>query len=200
MFIGLTGLIGAGKSTAAQILASHGAATIDADQIAREVIGLYPALLKKLVTRFGKSILTPTGKLRRKKLAAVAFADEQARQQLNDIIHPYIGREIKRRMKRLSRRHQVVVIDAALLLGSSIEDEMDRILVIHASKQVRLHRLLKRGLTREDALMRMQRQLPFNELRRRADRLIMNQDSLSSFEKKVADYLKKIMSGQPGNG
>lgn len=200
MYIGLTGLIGAGKSTAAQILASHGAATIDADQIAREVIGLYPALLKKLVTRFGKSILTPTGKLRRKKLAAVAFADEQARQQLNDIIHPYIGREIKRRMKRLSRRHQVVVIDAALLLGSSIEDEMDRILVIHASKQVRLHRLLKRGLTREDALMRMQRQLPFNELRRRADRLIMNQDSLSSFEKKVADYLKKIMSGQPGNG
>lgn len=200
MYIGLTGLIGAGKSTAAQILASHGAATIDADQIAREVIGLYPALLKKLVTRFGKSILTPTGKLRRKKLAAVAFADEQARQQLNDIIHPYIGREIKRRMKRLSRHHQVVVIDAALLLGSSIEDEMDRILVIHASKQVRLHRLLKRGLTREDALMRMQRQLPFNELRRRADRLIMNQDSLSSFEKKVADYLKKIMSGQPGNG
>lgn len=200
MFIGLTGLIGAGKSTAARILASHGAAIIDADQMAREVIKLYPASLKKLTAQFGKSILSPTGKLRRKKLAAVVFADEQARQQLNDIIHPYIVREIRRRMKLLSRHHQVVVIDAALLLGSGIEDDMDQILVIHASQGVRLHRLLMRGLTREDALMRMQRQLPFSEFRRRADRLILNQDSLSSLENKVANYLKKITSEQAGIG
>ncbi len=196
----MTGLIGAGKSTAARILASHGAAVIDADEIAREVIDLYPALLKKLVIRFGKSILTASGKLRRRKLAAVAFADEPAGRQLNDIIHPYIGREIKRRMKQLSRRHQVVVIDAALLLGSSIEDDMDQILVIQASRQVRLRRLLKRGLTREDALKRMDRQLPFSAFKRCADRLILNQDSLSALEKKVASYLKKIVSRRSGNG
>lgn len=200
MYIGLTGLIGAGKSTAARILASQGAAIIDADQIARVVIDLYPALIKKLVAQFGESILTPTGKLKRKKLASVAFADEQARQRLNETIHPYIGREIKRRMKQLSRDHQVVVIDAALLLGSSVEGDMDQILVIHASKKVRLRRLLKRGLTREDALRRMARQLPLSTFKRRADRLILNQDSLSSLEKKVADYYKKIMSEQAGNG
>jgi dephospho-CoA kinase len=196
MFIGLTGLIGAGKSTAARILASHGAAIIDADQIAREVIDLYPPLLKKLATQFGKGILTPNGKLRRKKLATVAFANEETKQQLNSITHPYICREIRRRMKQLSRQYQVVVIDAALLLGSSVEGDMDQILVIHASKRVRLKRLLKRGLAREDALLRMDRQLPFNEFKRCADRLIMNQDSLGVFEKKVANFLLKIFKKQ----
>lgn len=200
MYIGLTGLIGAGKSTVAQILARNGAAIIDADQIAREVIDLYPALLKKLTARFGKNILTPAGKLRRKKLAAVVFADESARRELNSVIHPYIGREIKRRMKQLSRANQIVVIEAALLLGSSIESDMNTVLVIHASKQVRLRRLLKRGLTREDALLRMKRQLPLSEFRRRADRLILNQDSLRSLEKKVVSYFKKIIREHPGNG
>lgn len=192
MFIGLTGLIGAGKSTAARILASHGASIIDADQIAREVTDLYPPLLKKLATQFGKDILTPIGKLRRRKLATVAFANEETKQQLNSIIHPYICREIRRRMKQLSRQYQVVVIDAALLLGSSVEGDMDQILVIHASKRVRLKRLLKRGLAREDALLRMDRQLPFNEFKRCADRLIMNQDSLGVFEKKVAIFFKRF--------
>ena len=200
MFIGLTGLIGAGKSTAAQILASHGAVIIDADQIAREVIDLYPALLKKLAAQFGKGILTPTGKLRRRKLAEVVFSDEKARQHLNSIIHPYIYREIKRRMKPLSRQYQVVVIDAALLLGSDIEGDMDQIIVIHASKRVRLQRLLKRGLAREDALMRMDRQLPFNEFKRCADRLIMNQENLGSFKRKVVNYLLKILEKQPRIG
>ncbi|MDH3891594.1 MAG: dephospho-CoA kinase [candidate division Zixibacteria bacterium] len=200
MYIGLTGLIGSGKSTAAQILASHGAAVIDADHVAREVIDLYPELLAKLVACFGEDILTPTGKLRRKKLAMLAFAGERARQELNSIMHPYIGREIRRRMTRLSIGHQVVVIDAALLLGSSIEDDMDQILVIHASQSVRLGRLLKRGLAREDALMRMSRQLPFSAFKQCADRLIVNQDSLGSLEKKVANYFKTITSERPGNG
>ena len=200
MFIGLTGLIGAGKSTAARIMATHGAAIIDADQIAREVVDLYPALRKKLVARFGKSILTPTGQLRRKKLAEVAFADEEAGQQLNSIIHPYIGREIKRRMKQLSRRHQVVVIDAALLLDSSVEDDMDQILVIHASREIRLYRLVSRGMSEADVRQRMQRQLPFAEFKRRADQLILNQDSVRAFENKVASYLKKIVLVHPGIG
>ena len=200
MYIGVTGLIGAGKSTAAQMLATHGAAIIDADQIAREVVDLYPALLIKLAARFGDSILSPTGKLRRNKLATIAFADEESRQHLKRIIHPYIGREIKRRMKRLNQDHRIVVVDAALLLGSSIEAEMDQILVIHASRQVRLKRLLKRGLTRKDALTRMARQLPLSVFKGRADRLILNQDSLGLLEKKEVNCLKKIMSEWPGNG
>ncbi len=200
MIIGITGLIGSGKSTAARILSEHGAALIDADKIAREVIELYPALLKKLVRQFGGSILTPSGRLRRKKLATLAFADEQATQQLNRLTHPYIAREIRTQTKRAIGRSSLVVIDAALLLGSAIEKDMDLILVIHAGEEIRLKRLLKRGTTTSDARRRMRAQLPFAEFRRRADRLIVNSGSPASLEKKLLAFLKKIAAVRPGIG
>ncbi len=200
MIIGITGLIGSGKSTAARILSKHGAALIDADKIAREVIALYPALLKKLVRLFGGSILTPSGRLRRKKLATLAFADEQATQQLNLLTHPYIAREIRKQMRLAMRQSSLVVVDAPLLLGSEIEEDMDQILVIHAGKEIRLKRLLKRGMEASDARRRMRAQLPFAEFRRRADRLILNSGSLASLERKLLTFLKKIAAVQPGIG
>ncbi|MCK4460699.1 MAG: dephospho-CoA kinase [candidate division Zixibacteria bacterium] len=200
MIIGITGLIGSGKSTAARILAEHGAALIDADKIAREVIELYPALLKKLVRQFGGSILMPSGRLRRKKLAALAFAGEQATRQLNRLTHPYIVREIRKQTKRALRQSSFVVIDAPLLLGSAIEKDMDLILVIHAGEEIRLKRLLKRGMTATDAHRRMRTQLPFTEFRRRADRLILNNGSLISLEKKLLAYLEKIAADRLGIG
>ncbi len=200
MIIGITGLIGSGKSTAARILSEHGAALIDADKIAREVIDLYPALLKKLVRRFGHDILTPTGRLRRKKLAALAFADEQATHQLNHLTHPYIVREIRKRMKRAVRQSSFVVIDAPLLLGSAIEKDMDWVLVIHAGEEIRLKRLLRRGMTASDVRRRMRAQLPFAEFRRRADRLILNNGSPISLEKRLLTFLEKIAAARPGIG
>ena len=200
MIIGITGLIGSGKSTAARILSEHGVALIDADKIAREVIELYPVLLKKLVQQFGGSILTPSGRLRRKKLAALAFADEQATQQLNLLTHPYIAREIRTQTKRAVRQSSFVVVDAPLLLGSAIEKDMDLILVIHAGEKIRLKRLLKRGITASDARRRMRAQLPFAEFRRRADRLILNSGSPASLEKKLLAFLKKITALRPRIG
>ena len=200
MIIGITGLIGSGKSTAARILSEHGAALIDADKIARQVVNDYPAVLKKLARRFGKGVLTTTGRLSRTRLAAVAFADDDSRRDLNEIIHPYIVREIRRRMKELSRRHEHVVVDAPLLLGSAIEKDMDLILVIHAGEEIRLKRLLKRGMAASDAGRRMCAQLPFAEFRRRADRLILNNGSRMSLENKLVTFLEKIAAVSPGIG
>ncbi len=200
MIIGITGLIGSGKSTAARILSEHGAALIDADKIARQVIELYPALLKKLVRCFGHDILTPSGRLRRKKLAALAFADEQATQQLNLLTHPHIAREIKTQTKRAVRQGLLVVVDAALLLDSAIEKDVDLILVIHAGEEIRLKRLLKRGMAASDAGRRMCAQLPFAEFRRRADRLILNNGSRMSLENKLVTFLEKIAAVSPGIG
>ncbi len=200
MIIGITGLIGSGKSTAARILSKHGAALIDADKIAREVIELYPALLKKLVRCFGHDILTPSGRLRRKRLAALAFADEKATQQLNLLTHPYIAREIRTQTKRAIGQSSLVVVDAALLLGSAIEKDIDLILVVHAGEEIRLKRLLKRGMTASDARRRMRAQLPFAEFSRRADRLMLNSGSPASLEKKLLAFLKKIAAVRPGIG
>ncbi len=200
MYIGLTGLIGAGKTSAATILKTLGAVVIDADRVARDVLDIYPALRNDLVKTFGSSIVTTSGRLRRKKLAQLAFTDEASSRKLDRLIHPYIAREIRTRMKKLNRRHRLIVIDAALLIGSSIENEMDRIIVIHASKQIRLQRLLRRGMSREDALNRMARQLPLSVLKRRADAVIINQDSIGSLKKKLVNYLKKIVPDSTGNG
>jgi dephospho-CoA kinase len=84
------------------------------------------------------------------------------------------------------------VIDAPLLLGSAIENEMDFILVIHASRAIRLFRLLARGMAESDALKRMRTQLPLSELRRRADLVILNNGSLLDLRSKVTAFYKKI--------
>jgi len=192
MIIGVTGLIGSGKSTAARMLGDMGAAHIDADKIAHEVVVDHPALLKKLVRRFGRAILTESGRLSRPRMAEAAFADDNSRRELNEITHPYIVREIRRQIKQLSRRCEHVIVDAALLLGSVIEKEMDCILVVHAGQKTRLQRLQVRGMTRPDALRRMRGQLPLAEFRRRADRLILNNGSPAALRNKLAAFLKKI--------
>ena len=114
MYIGITGQIGAGKTTAAKIIASFGAAVIDADRIGRQVVDRSPALLKRLARQFGSEILTPSGRLSRTRLARLAFADEAAKRHLDRIVHPYLLKELRRQMRQKASRFDGVVIDAAL--------------------------------------------------------------------------------------
>jgi len=185
MYIGVTGQIGSGKTTAAKMLASFGAAVIDADRIGREVVDKSAPLRKKLARQFGQEILTAPGKLSRKKLAQLAFANDTAKKQLNRLVHPFLLKELKRQMKRLSRQHQVVVIDAALLLDWEFDSLMDLVIVIHASKEIRLRRLLERGISRKDALARQKAQLLLSEFRRRADRVILNNGTVEQLKSRL---------------
>ncbi len=181
MLIGVTGQIGSGKTTAAKILASFGAVVIDADEIGHQVVDESAQLRRKLAKQFGQDILTASGKLSRKKLADLAFADEVAKGRLNRIVHPALLRKLRRQMKELTKRHAVVVVDAALLLDWNLDREMDLVLVIHASKEMRLKRSVKRGFSREDVLARQKAQVSFSEYRRRADRVILNNGTVEQF-------------------
>jgi len=200
MVIGVTGLIGSGKTTAAKMLGAMGASVIDADKIAHEVVEAYPELLRKLVNRFGKQILTPSGRLSPTRMAKVAFDSETARADLNRFTHPYIAREIRKRIRLMSRRHELVVVDAALLVGSEIESEMDFILTMHAGRDTRLRRLEARGMTRADAVRRMKTQLPLAVFRRRTDRIILNNGSPGDLKRKLTALYKKIQSAATGIG
>ncbi len=195
MVIGLTGQIGAGKTAAAKILAGFGATVIDADRIGHEVVDGSPALRKQLARAFGNQILDGNGRVRRKKLAAVAFADEAGKEKLNRLVHPHLLRELRKQVRRVVRSGRVAVIDAALLLYWNMDDEVDCVLVIHTSRRRRLARMAERGISAVDALAREKAQLRYEEFRRRADVLLLNNGSKEDLKRKLKTVWGKLTAG-----
>lgn len=185
MLIGLTGQIGAGKSTAARVFEELGAAIVDADMIGRDVVEMSPAVLKKLVKQFGKEILTPSGSLNRKGLAKRAFSTDEGKAALNAIVHPYLLAELHRQVKKYQKQRRVVVIDAALLLDWELDKQADKTVVITASPQVRIRRMEQRGLSRQEVLTRQKVQLSLAEYKRRATVVITNNGTRQELAQKI---------------
>ena len=188
MLIGLTGQIGAGKSTAARIFAQLGAVVVDADMIGRQVVEQSPTLLKKLSKRFGRVVLLPSGKLNRRALAEVAFASPKSTRALNSLVHPYLLKELRRQVKRHSKHRKVVIIDAALLLNWWLDREVDRTIVISAPLAIRIKRMSARGLSRAEVIARQKSQPAVATFRSRADFVISN----SGTSAELRQRLKKL--------
>lgn len=164
--IGLTGGIGSGKSTVAELLAAHGAVIVDADRIAREVVEPGSPTLERLVERFGRGVLQPDGALDRPALARIAFATEDARKDLEAITHPAIGEEFLRQVQA-APADAVVVHDVPLLAetANAASRGYAAVLVVEAPREIRLERLEGRGVSRADAEARMATQAT-DEMRR----------------------------------
>jgi dephospho-CoA kinase len=192
MIIGLTGQIGSGKSTAAEILASLGAVVIDADRIGRAVVEESARLRNELARAFGNDVLDKRGNLKRKLVAERAFASEEQTRQLNDIVHPYLLRKLRKEVRKHARKHHVV-IDAALLLYWGMDSEVDLVLVIHAGRDERLRRLRSKGVSNRDALARERAQLPFREFQLRADVVILNNGNAEDLERKLKSFWKECV-------
>lgn len=177
--IGLTGALGAGKSTVARMLADLGAAVIDADAVGHELIEPGFPAWRELVDAFGPGILLEDGHINRRALARLAFAGPAAVDKLNRATHPHIIREIAGRLQRLRDAGcEVAVVEAALLLETDLRLLVTTVWTVDASEQVRLERLShSEGLTVEDARARMAAQLPAAEKARLADVVIDNSGS-----------------------
>ena len=152
--IGLTGGIGAGKSTVADCLRRRGAAVIDADVIARQVVEPGTDTLAELVTEFGPTILDNEGCLIRPRLAELAFVDDARRKALESITHPAIAKEFFRQLE-LAAGSDVVVHDVPLLVESTQGYRYGGVIVVEAPMEVRLDRLEERGVDRADAQRRI---------------------------------------------
>ncbi|MFC5379568.1 dephospho-CoA kinase [Aquipuribacter nitratireducens] len=153
--VGLTGGIGAGKSTVARRLAEHGALVLDADAMAREVVAPGTDGLAAVVAAFGPSVLDPTGALDRAALGRIVFADPDARRRLEDITHPRI-RMLTAERWRSAPADAVVVHDVPLLVELGYEDRYHLVVVVHADADERVRRLVdERGSTEEDARRRV---------------------------------------------
>lgn len=192
MLIGITGLIGSGKSEVARIFKKHGACVISADQIGKEVVENNKSLLNKLASIFGRDILTPRGNLRRRKLGERAFSSKSNRDKLNTVVHPYLLKELARQSKQALKKYKIVVIDAALLIFWGWHDKVDLTILVHAGRDIRLSRFMAKGYGQDEFNMRTLSQLSYTAMRKGADMVIMNNKSLESLEVKVKKILKKI--------
>ena len=193
--VALTGGIGSGKSTVAALLVQRGAVLVDADAIAREVVEPGQPTLAALVDRFGPQILDRDGRLDRPALAAVAFADDAARADLDAITHPAINDEFTRRL-RDAPRDAVVICDVPLLAESAQARGRGYplVIVVEAPEAVRLARLEQRGIPRADAERRIAAQASDAERRALATHVIDNGGDLDTLERQVdavwADLLR----------
>ena len=171
--IGLTGGIGSGKSTVSALLAAHGAVIVDADRIAREVVEPGTPGLERIIEAFGDGVLEADGSLDRAALAAVVFADPDARRQLDGIVHPLV-RARAREMAAAAPPDAVVVHDVPLLVETGQASSYDLVLVVEADPETRVSRLVRRGLTAEDARARMEAQASDGQRRAVADVVLDN--------------------------
>lgn len=171
--IGLTGGIGSGKSTVSELLAARGAVVVDADRIAREVVEPGTPGLGAVVEAFGDRVLTPAGALDRPAVAAIVFADADARRRLDGIIHPLV-RQRAAELARAAPEDAVVVHDVPLLVETGQAASYDVVLVVEAALETRLARLVERGLPETDARARIAAQATDEERRAVADVVLDN--------------------------
>ena len=182
--IGLTGGIGSGKSTVAGLLAARGARVIDADRIAREVVEPGTPGLDAVVGAFGAGVLTAEGALDRPALAAVVFADPEARRRLDGIVHPLV-RSRAAELVAAAPPEAVVVQDVPLLVETGQAASYDLVLVVQADLATRVRRLVGRGLSEDDARARIAAQATDEQRRAVADVVLDNSGTVEELEAQV---------------
>ncbi|OBA89622.1 dephospho-CoA kinase [Mycolicibacterium mucogenicum] len=203
--IGLSGGIGAGKSTVSSTFAAEGGIVVDGDVIAREVVEPGTEGLAALVAAFGEDILLPDGSLNRPALAAVAFSDEDKRKTLNGIVHPLVG---KRRAELIDAAPvgSVVVEDIPLLVESQMAPLFPLVIMVHADEDVRVARLIEhRGFSEEDARARIAAQATIEQRQAVADVWLDNHGSADElaakarelWEQRIVPFARNVQAGVP---
>jgi dephospho-CoA kinase len=205
--IGLTGGIGAGKSSVTAIFAQCGGVIIDADVIAREVVEPGTEGLAALVKTFGEDILAPDGALNRPALAAKAFSNDETRATLNGIVHPLVGKrreEIIAAVAAISG-DTVIVEDIPLLVESGMAPLFPLVVVVHADAELRVRRLVEqRGMAEEDARARIAAQADDEQRRAVADVWLDNSstpDALAErarqvWNHRIMPFVRNLSAGQ----
>ena len=195
MRVGLTGGVGSGKSTVATLLAEHGAVVIDADAIAREVVEPGTPGLEGVVARFGHDVLSADGALDRAALAAIVFNDEQARLDLNAVVHPLIGARTVELMQA-APPEAILVQDIPLLVEGNLAAGFDVVVVVEADVRTRLARLEARGLPEADARARMATQATDEQRRAVAHEVVNNDRDLESLRADVDELWRRLEARQ----
>jgi dephospho-CoA kinase len=190
--IGVTGGIGSGKSTVSRILDEMGAAIIDADVIAREIVQKGQAALNEIVKFFGKDVIDNEGELNRRKLGSLVFNDKDKLESLNKITHKYITERIKEKILDISDAGSVelIVVDAAIPFQYGFMDVVDEIWVVLSDIEVRIARVMARsGLSHEQVVERIKSQKSDQEYLSFAHKVLINNGSVAELKEQVANLI-----------
>lgn len=197
--IGVTGGIGSGKSTVSRILRDLGAKIISADKIARDIVYKGEKALLEIVEHFGDEILTGNGELDRKKLGTIVFGDNEKLEILNSITHKYIAEKIVNIAEQFKTENKsgILVIEAPIPVEHGFIDIVDQVWVVTADIEVRVKRIIERdGITREEALNRINSQKKESEYLDIADEVLVNNGEIEELEKEVARLFIKVQKSQ----
>ena len=184
MKVGLTGGIGAGKSTVADLFSQKGAVVIRSDELARQVIEPQTPGFQQVIDRFGKDFVNSEGYIDRAKLAQIVFQDDAALKDLENIIHPLV----RSKTNQIIDQHTsetIIINEIPLLLEKKMESLFDFLVIVISSEKNRLERLAQRGLAAEQATARMAKQVSDEERKAAADFLIVNDGNLDQLEADV---------------
>jgi len=191
VYLGLTGGIGSGKSTAARMFADLGATIIDADAIAKEVLEPGQLGYESIVNKFGDDILDSSGNIDRTILAAKVFENSSKLKELEDVVHPEVAGKVQEIRESLPA-DTTVIYDTPLLVEKKLQDQFDQVIVVLAPEPLRTQRLLARGLAERDIAARMSKQATDEQRQSVANYVIDNSGTLAQLRAQVLNVWNQI--------
>jgi len=186
--IGITGGLASGKTLVADLFEKMGAHKIDADKISHELLS-DEGIKNEIVELLGNRILS-NGEIDRRKVSAIVFFDEKSLKGLCRILHPAILKRIKTETERSAK--EVVVVDAPLLFEEDLQEDVDQVIVVTATREKQIERAVRRGITEEEAVKIIKNQLSIEEKIRRADHVIDSDEDIESIKKGVVEIWQKM--------
>jgi len=193
--VGLTGGVATGKSTVARMFKQCGAVVIDADQLVREVVKPRKPAWREIVSSFGTRILNPDRSINRRALGAIVFEKRNKLRRLERIIHPRVARLQARLTKEAACKipDAIVIYDVPLLFEAGVDKRVDKIIVVTADRETQIARLRKRnGLTRAEAIRRINSQMPLIKKIHQADHVLNGMLPRPSLHKQVGQLSNSL--------
>lgn len=192
IIIGLTGVIGSGKSSAARLLRKRGLNVIDIDALAKESL-TWKETKQDIREAFGNEVINE-GKIDPVKLSAIVFRQDSALRLLESIVHPRVRAEVDRRIEDVRQQgFPVVVLDHPLLFETGVDLLVDKIVVVSTEEGKILERLKQRGVDEDEARRRLSFQMPLDEKAARADYVVDNNGTEEQLEKNIDSLLEMIL-------
>ncbi|WP_160673383.1 dephospho-CoA kinase [Clostridium sp. C8-1-8] len=190
--VGLTGGIGTGKSTVSKILLESGFCIIDADKIAKDVLSKYPEILLRVKDDFGDGFFDWRGEFRRKEFGNHIFRFPKQRVKYENIIMPYIIKEINEQFEAYNKKGVgIVILDAPTLIENNMNEDMDFVILVWSDSSAQISRLkLRDKLSQSEALNRINAQLPLERKKEYANFIIDNSASLVKTKEQVDDMIE----------
>jgi dephospho-CoA kinase len=194
IWVGLTGGLGTGKSTVAELLRSKGFSVADADQLAKEAVSPGSQGLQKLVERYGEKILNARQELDRKALADVVFQHPSERQFVESVIHPFVQKSVGELKDQWQRQGQKLAFyDVPLLFEKNLNPQFDAVVVVSAPMELQIPRLKQRtGWSEAEIKMRMESQLPLELKVKAADFVLENSATKKDLSLKIDELISKL--------